>query len=186
MTLRPIGPIVSCKPTSGLQPLRLISPGVDRTPTRLQTGGGRGRAAAVGAEPERRETGGDRGAGPGGGAARITVEVEGVLRQTRAGRVGEPGGGPVGKGRLADHDRTRLPQLGDDGGVLSALVGREDLRPVRGGHILRLEAVLHQDRDAVQGTEGSPAARAASCWSAWSRASEAIVTMALSAGPDWL
>ncbi len=31
-----IGPMVSCTLTSGLQPARLIRPGVDRTPTRLQ------------------------------------------------------------------------------------------------------------------------------------------------------
>ena len=35
-TLLVIGPIVSWKPTSGLQPLRLSNPGVERTPTRLQ------------------------------------------------------------------------------------------------------------------------------------------------------
>ena len=58
--------------------------------------------------------------------------------------------GELGQVGLAHDDRARLAELGDDPGVLGRLVVREHERAARGLHVLGVEDVLGQDRDAEQ------------------------------------
>ena len=116
-----------------------------------QVGGRRDRRARAGAARIRAEVVGIAGEP----AARApAVEIEAGLLDRRRDDAAEVG--PFGQVGLAQDDRTRRPQPGDDRRVAADPAAEQGQRPRRRLHlVVGRDVVLEQDRDPVQRTAGS-------------------------------
>ena len=151
VTVRAIGPGVSWKCTSGEKPVRLTSPVVGRNPNRLvNEAGSRIDPPVSSPMPTRARSAATAAAGARAGPAAVPAQVVGVAGEPGAGGEGEPAGGEVAHRRLAEHDRSGLPQPGDDGGVALGDVVGEQRTAEGGGDPGGLGLVLDDDGHPVQ------------------------------------
>ena len=128
----------------------------DRAEARLEADdaaeGGRAdhRAGGLGADGERHLAGCDGGRGTGRGAARGVGGVDRVSRRCRL------HGGELGRRRLAEDQRARRLQPGDDEGVLPRHAPGVDGRAVLGRDPRGVDDVLDPDRHPVQRPDRTP------------------------------
>ena len=108
------------------------------------------RTAGIAAHTSRGEAGGNRRTGPATGTARRTQQIIGIARL--AGERGDGGGagGQLVHRRLAQDDGAGAAQLFQLVGILRRLQRRQRQRTARGWHVLGIEIVFHQHRNAVQ------------------------------------
>ena len=109
------------------------------------------RAAEIRAETDRRHVGGDRGAGPSARAPRRDVQIDRIARQPKDFVGGVDVMCKLRSVRLPDQHGTRGPQPLDRDDVLVRDEMLVDLRPKRRPKALRVQDVLNDERDALEG-----------------------------------